>query len=174
MGEPLVRTERLDLWLPKAGDIEPIYAIVSHEETRRFLGPEPDFSDHFQRFLRGAGSWQLFGYGFFMVRLKSSGKPIGNCGIFRTWRGLGEDFDDAPEAGWILAAEHTGKGLAHEAMRAAFAWFEGEHGRQRVTCMISPRNTPSIALAHKLGFAPMRKAELPDGDTVVLFERVPA
>jgi RimJ/RimL family protein N-acetyltransferase len=59
-------------------------------------------------------------------------------------------------------------------MTAALAWFEREHGRRRIVCMIAPGNAPSIGLAGRLGFTPMRETELPDGDTVALFERVPA
>jgi RimJ/RimL family protein N-acetyltransferase len=59
-------------------------------------------------------------------------------------------------------------------MTAALDWFEREHGRRRIVCMIVPENAPSIALARRLGFTPMRDAVLPDGDTVRLFERVPA
>jgi RimJ/RimL family protein N-acetyltransferase len=37
--------------------------------------------------------------------------------------------------------------------------------------MTAPDNAPSIRLAERLGFAPMRETELPDGDAVLLFER---
>ena len=59
-------------------------------------------------------------------------------------------------------------------MRAALAWFEREHGRRRIVAMIADGNEASMALAGKLGFAPMRATTLPDGDTVRLFERLPA
>ena len=98
---------------------------------------------------------------------------IGNVGVFHSLRGLGEDFDDMPEAGWVLRADKVGQGLAREAMTAALAWFEREHGRQRIVCMISPGNAPSIGLAERLGFVRMREARLPDGEAVRLFERLP-
>ena len=173
-GVPHLLTERLDLRLPVAADLQPMRAIVTDDRTRRYLGPPSDPADHFQRFSRNAGSWLVYGYGSFMVRLRGSEALIGNCGVFHSWRGLGEDFDDAPEAGWILRHDHVGKGLGFEAMSAALAWFDGEHGPRRVVCMISVGNEPSIALAGKLGFAPMRDTVLPDGDAVTLFERVPA
>src|SRR5690606_24807737 len=117
------------------------------------------------------GSWLLHGYGSFILRLRGEQAQIGNCGVFHSFRGLGEDFDDQPEAGWILAAEHAGKGYAAEAMRAALAWFEREHGRRRIVAMIAEGNEASMALAGKLGFAPMRDAVLPDREAVRLFER---
>ena len=73
-----------------------------------------------------------------MLRERGSGELVGNAGVFHSYRGLGEDFDDSPEAGWILRADRVGQGLAHEAMTAALAWFEREHGRRRIVCMITP------------------------------------
>lgn len=169
---PLLVTERLELWVPTRADIAPMLAIVDDPETSRFLGRDPSRADHFARFSRNAGSWLLYGYGSFILRERGTGEPIGSAGVFHTIRGLGDDFDDSPEAGWILRADRVGQGLAHEAMTAVFAWFERVHGRQRIVCMIGPGNAPSIGLAARLGFEPIREAEL-DGDAVALFERVP-
>src|SRR3990167_2328878 len=108
-----------------------------------------------------------------MLRLRGKDAVIGNCGVFHTFRGLGDDFDDNPEAGWIVAAGHVGQGLASEAMQAVLEWFEREHGPRRIVCMISLGNEPSLKLAAKLGFTALRETELPDGDTVQLLERAP-
>lgn len=170
--EPFLTTDRLTLHKPELGDAWPMFAIVSHPQTGRFLGSANSRADHFTRFQRNAGSWLLHGYGAFIVRLRGEPAQIGNCGVFHTFRGLGDDFDDRPEAGWILAADHAGKGYAAEAMRAALAWFESEHGPRRIVAMIAEGNHASMALADKLGFAPMRDALLPDGDAVRLFERL--
>jgi RimJ/RimL family protein N-acetyltransferase len=172
-GAPLIVTDRLELWLPTRDDVRAMRDIVSDPATGRFLGRVQSPATHFERFCRNAGSWLLYGYGSFMLRERGGSAPIGNAGVFHSFRGLGADFDDSPEAGWILRADRVGQGLAREAMTAALAWFEREHGRRRTVCMITRDNAPSIGLARRLGFTPMREAELPDGDTVGLFERVP-
>lgn len=171
---PRLTTERLELRLPAAGDFRAQMEIVSHAETARHLGRRSGPPDHFMRFSRGAGSWLLHGYGTFIIRPRGSEEVIGNCGVFHSWRGLGDDFDDVPEAGWTLRHDQVGRGLAHEAMAAVLAWFDRTHGPRRVVCMISVGNEPSLRLAGKLGFAPLRKAVLPDGDAVRLFERLPS
>jgi len=171
LADPVLLTERLELRRPTADDLEPMFAIASSPETARHLGAHRGFADHFERFCRNAGSWLLFGYGAFILRRRGEDAPIGNCGIFRTFRGVGEDFDGQPEAGWILRSDCTGQGLAGEAMAAAFEWFDRAHGAQRVVCMIAQENTPSLALAAKLGFVPMREAILPEGEAVTLLER---
>lgn len=171
---PIITTERLELWMPTRDDIATMYAIISEPETKRHLGPANGEADHFFRFCRNAGSWLLYGYGGFIVRLADSGEVLGNCGLFHSYRGLGPDFDDMPEAGWILRADSVGKGIGREAMTAALAWFEREHGARRVVCMIAPDNAASIGLAEKLGFSALRDTVLPDGEAVRLFERAPA
>ncbi len=171
--KPLLVTERLELWLPRAEDLRAMYAVVTQPNTSRYLGAVAQLHDHALRFMRGAGSWFLHGYGPLMVRLRGKGAVIGNCGVFHTFRGLGSDFDDHPEAGWIIAEEHVGTGLGREAMEAVLAWFDGAHGPRRIVCMIAPENAASIGLSRKLGFAPLREATLADGEVVALFERVP-
>ena len=165
-------TERLDLRPPTRDDIAPMHAIVSHPDTQRFLGPPDDFADHYARSQRNAGSWFLSDYGSFIVRERASGKVIGNCGVFHTYRGLGADMDDGPEAGWIIDAPYVGKGYAREAMEAALAWFDETHGPQRITAMIEPGNVASFALAARLGFHAFRKAAM-EGVDLVLLERLP-
>ena len=168
---PLLVTERLELWLPTREDLAATIAIVADPDTGRFLGTASSTADHFARLCRNAGSWLLYGYGSFMLRPRGSAEVIGTCGIFHSWRGLGEDFDDTPEAGWILRRDATGRGLAREAMEAALTWFAAEHGPQRIVCMIAPGNTPSLQLAERLGFTPLRDALLPDGEEMRLLER---
>lgn len=167
---PHLLTARLDLRLPMATDFAPTMDLLDHPETARFLG-RGSHADHFLRFCRGAGSWLLYGYGTFIIRRRGDARVIGNCGIFHSWRGLGADFDDRPEAGWILGADHIGQGLAREAMEAVLGWFDRAHGPQPVMCLIEQGNDPSLRLARRLGFAPMRDAQLPDGTPIALLAR---
>ena len=169
---PHLVTERLELRLPTAADFHASMEILSHSETRRFLG-QSNTADHFMRFCRSAGSWLLYGYGAFMIRPRGSEDVIGHCGVFHTWRGLGEDFDDSPEAGWILRHDKVGQGLGREAMTAVLAWFDRAHGPRRIVCMIAAGNEPSIRLARTLGFTPLRETDLPGGDRALLLERRP-
>jgi RimJ/RimL family protein N-acetyltransferase len=93
--------------------------------------------------------------------------------VFHSWRDLGPDFDDEPEAGWMLRPDRHGQGFAGEAMAGVLNWFDRAHGPRRVVCMIDLDNDRSLKLAAKLGFAPLRETVLPDGGTVRLFERLP-
>lgn len=170
---PFLTTERLELWKPQASDFAGLHALTTNPDVRAFLGPDPPSelaSGH--RFLRNAGSWTLYGYGTFMVRLKNQPQIAGNCGVFHSWRGFGQGLDDVPEAGWIIEAGHWGKGLAGEAMRAILAWFDREHGARRVACMIEQGHAASMRIAEKLGFAPYDRHEPDEGAPLILLERL--
>ena len=52
-------------------------------------------------------------------------------------------------------------------------WFDEAHGPRRIVCMTALENEPSIRLAARLGFTPLREADLADGEVVKLFERLP-
>jgi RimJ/RimL family protein N-acetyltransferase len=166
---PTLLTERLELRPPVASDFPEALAIASHTNTSRFLGPPKGPADHFLRFCRSAGSWLLYGYGVFVVRPHGERDVVGTCGVFHGWRDLGTDFDDQPEAGWMLRSDWHGRGIGYEAMSAVLEWFDRTHFR-RIVCMIDPGNAPSIRLAEKLGFQALREAS-PDGETMRLFER---
>ncbi|MDE2562881.1 MAG: GNAT family N-acetyltransferase [Sphingomonadales bacterium] len=151
--EPLLVTDRLELWRPRAEDREDIYLAVEAEPVRRFLGGVPTTRfDEAGRFLRNGGSWALYGYGTFVLRPRGSAEIVGIAGVFHSWRGFGKGLDDVPEAGWILREDQWGKGLAGEAMRAVLAWFDAAHGPRRIGCMIEDGHGASLALAAKLGF----------------------
>jgi RimJ/RimL family protein N-acetyltransferase len=171
---PLLRTDRLELWRPRIEDLPGLVELVAHEDTRRFLGPQkPDASAQFERLLRNAGSWSLYGYGSLFARLPGRDAIVGSLGVFHTWRGFGKGMDDAPEAGWIIHRDHWGQGYAGEAMQAALAWFDATHGPRRVAAMIEEGNLASQKVAQGLGFAECGRHRLDDGAEVLLYERLP-
>lgn len=163
--------------MPQRGDHVVLHELVADPAVHRYLWPRPDdpLTDMFSRTLRAAGSWQLYGYGLFLAHERTSGRLVGQMGVFHSWRGFGQGMDDVPEAGWIVAREHWGKGYAGEAMRAVLEWFDQAHGtqagRQRVACMIDRENAASVALAKRLGFVRYATRQAGDEAQVDLFER---
>ncbi|MBV1690055.1 GNAT family N-acetyltransferase [Novosphingobium sp. G106] len=172
MSEPLLRTERLELWPPRLGDMPGLVDLIAADETRRFLGPaEASAKSQFEKLLRNAGGWALYGYGSFHVRLHGEPDIVGSCGIFHTWRGFGQGMDDVPEAGWIIRHDHWGKGIAGEAMRAALTWFDATHGPRRIAAMIEDGNAASQKVAAALGFLEYGRQEF-EGSPLILYERI--
>jgi RimJ/RimL family protein N-acetyltransferase len=172
--DPVLTTDRFELWQPQVGDLADLFELTHAEETRQFLGSfVPSEADSFARLLRNAGSWTLWGYGTLMVRRKGEARIVANCGVFRSHRGFGveQGLDNVPEAGWIVHRELWGQGVAGEVMRAALAWFDATHGKQRVAAMIEERHAASDAIARKLGFVSYGRHQVEDGAMLILYER---
>jgi RimJ/RimL family protein N-acetyltransferase len=166
-----IDTDRLHLRPWRFGEHETLHALTADETVRRFLGREPpSLEDSFNRLMRNGGSWHFLGWGIFAAVERASGEIVGNCGLFRSLRGLGGDFDPYPEAGWIMAQSRWGRGYAGEAMAAVLAWFDQEHGGGRTVAMISPGNTASERLAARLGYRVFGDARYKD-DPVRLYAR---
>lgn len=150
---PTLETERLILRAFTAADVAPLAAIHGDERTMKYLGGEPD------RTLLGAndkilaylGHWALNGFGRWAVEEKASGRMIGRTG-----------FLDAPdewpgaELGWTFLRETWGKGYATEAATAARDFGFETLGMERVMSMIHPENTPSQAVAARIGETPWK------------------
>ena len=165
-------TGRLELWRPQVGDREGLRALIEPDDVRRFLGGmEPDDHDAFMRLLRNAGSWALYGYGTFVMRERGKAEIVGNCGVFHSWRGFGGGLDDVAEAGWIIGQTAWGKGYAQEAMEAALAWFEREHGGQPTLCMIEEGHRASEAIAARLGYVACDRVEEEGERPLIVYRR---
>ena len=172
MSGPVLTTARLEMWRPQISDREGLRALIEPGAVRRFLsGMEPDNHDVFMRLLRNAGSWALYGYGTFMVRERGQSDIVGNCGVFHSWRGFGAGLDDIAESGWIIAQSAWGKGYAQEAMTAALAWFEREHGGQPTLSMIEQGHRASEAVAAKLGYVACDRYEEAGEKPLVIYRR---
>jgi len=169
----MIETENLRLRRPEIGDLDAIHAMRSDLAIVRFLGGRAlNREEAWHRLTRLVGHWALRGYGMFAVVEKRSGALVGEVGLFDGCRGLSPDFDNAPEAGWILAGEAQGKGYAGEAAAAAHRWFAAAHGGQRSVCIIAPENLASFRVAHKLGYKSFGQVDYQNGP-VVMLERIP-
>lgn len=169
----MIETENLHLRRPEIGDLDAIHAMRSNPDIVRHLGGRTlSREEAWHRLTRIAGQWVLRGYGMFAVVEKRSGAFVGEVGLFDGCRGLAPDFDNAPEAGWILAAAAHGKGYASEAAAAAHRWFAAAHGDQRSVCIIAPDNHASLRVAQKLGYKSFGQVDY-QGSSVTMLERVP-
>lgn len=167
----MIETARLTLRPPVIDDLDAIHRMRSDPQVVRFLGGRTMTREEaWQRLLRSAGQWALFGYGFFAVIERASGTLVGEAGFMQAERGLGPPFDPFPEAGWIFAREAQGKGYASEAAESMHASFMRAHGPVRTVCIIDPDNAGSLHVAAKLGYRSFDSARYQD-TTVTMLER---
>lgn len=170
---PAIDTERLTMRCPQLEDFEEALAMWGDPKITRYISGKPSTREEmWARLLRYVGHWELMGFGFWVVREKSTGRFVGEVGLADFRRDIEPSFEGAREAGWVLSPSAHGKGFATEALRAALRWTEGRFGPERVVCIIDPENEASIKVAHKCGFREFARGTY-KGDPTLMFERVP-
>lgn len=168
---PVIETARLRLRRHRLDDFAACCALGSDPAAVRFIFQKPLTPEEvWQRLLRAAGHWALMDHGLFVIEERVSARMIGEVGLADFRRGLGDDFDGAPEFAWLLEEGAHGKGYATEAALAALAWMEATCAPPRTVCIIDPANLPSLRVAEKLGFRPFGEADY-KGKTVIKLER---
>ncbi|MFD9425245.1 MULTISPECIES: GNAT family N-acetyltransferase [unclassified Streptomyces] len=148
----MIQTERLLLRPLRVEDVHAFAFVALHADVRvnRFVGA----CSHEQASERLASierQWADRGHGLCAVDLKSSGEFIGRCGL-NYW----EAFDEV-ELGWTLRAGSWGHCYATEAAQACLQWGFATLDVDCFTAMIRPGNTPSVRVADRLGFSPLRE-----------------
>ncbi|GAA0658307.1 RimJ/RimL family protein N-acetyltransferase [Sphingomonas insulae] len=165
---PALRTERLVLRGHAPDDLAVLAAMWQAPAVYQMIGgaPRPD-EEVWIRLLRSIGQWQAFGYGSWVVADDTG--VVGEIGLIEARRAIDPPLA-VPEVGWTLAPAAHGRGYAHEALCAALAWADGQ-GIVHTTCIIDPGNTPSLKLAAKVGYVPVRDATYKDHPIHVLERR---
>jgi RimJ/RimL family protein N-acetyltransferase len=137
----------------------------------RFIGGKPISREaSWTRFLRQLGVWQAFGFGFWVVEDRATGKFLGEAGFHDLKRELEPSIEGALEAGWGFIPSAHGKGIATEVVGGVVAWGEAHRPGMRMVCIIDPDNAPSRRVAEKHGFREFARTTY-HGAPTVLFER---
>lgn len=166
---PEILTERLLLRAHRIEDFEAMADLWSDEEICRFiLGRPSTRSETWSRLLRYAGHWKLLGFGYWAVEERQSGAYIGDVGFADFQRDIVPTLGPFPEAGWVLARQAHGRGLATEAMLAAQAWIDDKEIADRSVCIFDPQHKASIRIAEKLGYQFLHTAVFMDEPTLVM------
>lgn len=154
-GTPVLETPRLILRPLQAEDFEGWAALMQDEEAARFLGGTQHPAVAWRAFLAMAGAWTIQGFSMFSVIEKATGRWIGRIGPCQPlgWPGT--------EVGWTIIRERWGKGYAVEGATAAIDWAFQTLGWTKMIHCIAPANTPSQAVARKLGSTLLGPGRLP-------------
>jgi len=168
-GKPILNTERLRLRELVADDAAFILELVNDPDWLRHIG------DRGVRTLRDAGefiaegplaSYSSYGYGLWLVELKSTGEPVGLCGVLKRKHLL------HPDLGYALLPAFRKQGLALEACRGVVQ-YANEHLDTRILlAVVSSGNSNSLALLQKLGFERAGNVAMPgQEEKIPLFEK---
>lgn len=168
---PAIDTDRLTLRGHRLEDFEESAAMWADSEVTRYIGGRPSTTEEaWTRLLRYVGHWALIGFGYWVIREKSSGRFVGEVGFADYKRDLEPPFADTPEIGWALTTSFSGKGMATEAVCAAVAWGKTHFGSARTVCLINPDNLKSIRVAQKCGYRECGRT-IYKGHPAIIFDR---
>jgi len=147
---PTIETPRLTLRQPNKADAGGLLRALQDEAVLRYFGMEPlqtrqDALDEIAWFNRLAaeskGLWWI-------ITKKGQGQYLGDLGFFKY-----EKKHARVEVGYKLLPVHWGQGFATEALRHVVAHGFATMGLNRIEALVDPRNTASLRLLGKLGFA---------------------
>jgi RimJ/RimL family protein N-acetyltransferase len=99
-----------------------------------------------------------YGYGPYVMVLRSEGSRIGICGLFR------RDNLEHPDIGFAVLPDYCGQGFAGEAAMAVLEYARDELRLEQLAAIVSPGNAPSIGLIEKLGLSFAGMITMPDDD----------
>jgi ribosomal protein S18 acetylase RimI-like enzyme len=91
-------------------------------------------------------SYARFGFGLYLVELKTPQTPIGICGILK------RDELPGPDIGFAFLPAYWSQGYALESAAAVRDYAREALGLPRLLAIVSPSNTTSIRLLERLGF----------------------
>ncbi|HWJ42796.1 MAG TPA: GNAT family N-acetyltransferase [Solirubrobacterales bacterium] len=160
-----IETERLLLRPVRPDDLDELVRLHEDPAVAHFIGT-PDRDWLAERIGWSRQEWSERGHGLLAIVDRGSGGFLGRTGL-KYW----PRFDET-ELGWVLQPEARGRGIATEAAAATLEWARERFEFPYVTAMIRPCNEPSIAVAERLGFSPLREDEL-DGIGVTIYSVKP-
>ncbi len=144
----VLETRRLLLRRVDTDDAPFILELLNEPSFLEFIGDKGvrNLDDARNYILKGPmASYERFGFGLYLVQLKSDGAPIGMCGLLKR--------DSLPDVdvGYALRPGYWKQGYAFEAASAVLTHGREAFGLRRIVAITSPDNVGSRTLLEKLG-----------------------
>lgn len=144
-----VDTERLVIRQLTHSDDEFIVRLLNDKSFLHFIGDKGvrTCADARNYLTDGPmASYAAHGYGLFLVSEKSSGAPVGMCGLLR------RDNQEHPDIGFAFLADYRALGYAFESATAVMDYCYMQLNVETIVAFVAPDNERSIRLLERLGF----------------------
>ncbi len=153
--------------LDSAFDAEFICALLNTPKFIKYIGDRgvrtPDDAAVFIE-TRYRQSYRDHGFGLYAVEQKADGTAVGICGFVK------RDNFEFPDIGFAFLPEYERRGFGSESAGAMLKYGRESLGFETVLAITSQDNDASGKLLEKLGFAFDSLIEMPNGETLKLFE----
>ncbi len=154
----ILETERLRLREVEESDAEFVLEVLNEPAFIRFVADRgvrtrADAVEYIRSKIRP--SYTEFGFGFYIVEVKTNHEAIGMCGLIK--RETVEDVD----MGYSILQRFWRSGYAFEAAAALLKYGREQLGLPRIVGFTAPDNLSSIKLLEKLGLRYEKTIQLP-------------
>ncbi|MCO7227071.1 GNAT family N-acetyltransferase [Pleionea sp. CnH1-48] len=160
----LFETERLRVREFNEEDAEFIYQLTNEPDFLRYVGDKNihDLDAAKKYLLEGPiASYQQYGFGLFLVSLKSNDAPVGTCGLIK--RPALTDVD----IGYGFLEDYAGNGYATEAAKATLKYGYEELKIETIVAITCPDNIASIRVLQKIGLSEQGKVAVDDREDLL-------
>ena len=157
----ILETNRLALCRLTTDDAEFILELLNDASFLRYIGDRgvKNLDDARKYILSGpVDSYERFGFGLYLTKLKNAETPIGICGLLK--RKSLKNVD----VGYALLPEFRRKGYAYESASAVLDYGRLIIGLNRIVAVTSPDNYRSIKVLEKMGLTYREMVKLSDDD----------
>jgi RimJ/RimL family protein N-acetyltransferase len=156
----ILETDRLQLRMLTADDAGFVLRLLNEPSFIQNIGDRGVRTiDDAQAYIQKGplASYETFGFGLWLIELKSEGTPIGICGLLK--RDVLPDVD----IGYALLPEFCSQGYAFESASAVLLYASEKLDLKRVVAVTNADNKNSIRLLEKMGFKYERMVRLSEG-----------
>jgi len=143
-----LQTERLTLRKAVATDAPFFYELFNSEGWLKYIGDRniKTVKDAETQILeKYIPSYEVNGYGSYVVLESDTNKAIGACGLYK------RDNLDHADIGFAFLPEVVGKGYGYESAKAVLDYATGALEMTKILAFTVSYNLPSIALLKKIG-----------------------
>jgi RimJ/RimL family protein N-acetyltransferase len=155
----ILETERLRLREFTLTDTDFIVALLNSPGWLKYIGDRNvRTTEQATEYLRNnlMKSYEVNGYGLWVVEKKGDGQAIGSCGI------INRETLDTPDIGFAFLPEHNGFGYAYECAVATMAFAKQQLNIPKMGAIVVPYNDRSIKLIKKIGLQYVKPFYLPN------------
>lgn len=163
----VAETPRLRLRWLAADDADFVLRLVNEPAWIRYIGDKGvrTREDAARYIANGpAAMYARTGFGLYAVESKTTGEPLGICGLIKR-----DTLDDA-DLGFAFLPQFRRNGYALEAASAVIAYGRNVLGLSRIVAIVTRDNHRSSSLLDKLGFRYERTIAMPpSGERLSLY-----
>jgi ribosomal-protein-alanine N-acetyltransferase len=149
----ILETPRLLLRELEHADLDFMAEMLGDPEVMRYYPKTEDRAGTVAHIQRQMDRYATWGYGPWLVQNRDTLQPIGRVGLIRQEI---EGIEEV-EVGYMIHRPFWRQGFAFEAAAACRDYAFSTLDRERVISLVRPENTPSQAVARKMGMRPERE-----------------